>query len=240
MRISFITVLFIIVLAVALGLLINFLQPNGLPLINKEIKPEFKDMRSALVKTDTSKNTYSDTVIAKADHKNSGAKTSKDYRDAITPEYDFSVDSTSGSHEINLTRGRELSEDKDVTPNNLTEEVFNQPRLISLSQAYELYKDKTLFIDARDSEEFNDGHISGAINIPYFHADEYLPRLDPVVRTEPVVVYCEGEDCDMSIRLGNELFSKGYKKVFVFFGGWEEWEKSGYPVVKSGGGLELN
>ena len=240
MRISFSTVLFIILLAVALGLLINFLQPNGLPLINKVNNTEIKEMRTATVTVDSSKKTFSDTVVAKVGHKISGEKTQADYRDAITPEYNFSEDSASGNQKVDVTGGHELKEDKDPTPNNLTEEVFNQPRLISLSQAYELYRDKTLFIDARDTEEFDDGHISGAINIPYLHADEYLTRLDPVVKMEPVVVYCEGADCDMSIRLGNELFSKGYKKVFIFFGGWEEWERSGYPVVKSSGGLELN
>ena len=130
--------------------------------------------------------------------------------------------------------------DKGPELSNLTKDVFNQPRLISLTQAYELYRDKILFVDARDPEEYEDGHIAGAVNLPLFRLDEYKDQISSISKSTPLVTYCEGADCDMSIRLGNELFSKGFRKVFVFFGGWEEWKQADYPVITSSTNIQLN
>jgi 3-mercaptopyruvate sulfurtransferase SseA len=33
--------------------------------------------------------------------------------------------------------------------------------------------------------------------------------------------------------LANLLFEQGYKQVYVFFGGWNEWLNASYPIEKS-------
>lgn len=235
MRISFIRVIFIIVFAVIVALIINYLQPNSLPLINKTNNFALQDQSISNPSADTSGNFR---TRQNEDRNKMAVEKNKDkINDEISPEYNFSGDSSgqAGSNQKNISR-----KDDDLNLSNLTTDVFNQPRLISLSQAYELYRQKIVFIDARDVDQFDKGHIAGAINLPYFSLDEFINRLDAVDKSEPIVTYCEGADCDMSIRLGNELFSKGFKKVFVFFGGWEEWEKSDYPVVTSGSDIKFN
>ncbi|MBM0046904.1 rhodanese-like domain-containing protein [Anaerococcus sp. mt242] len=42
-------------------------------------------------------------------------------------------------------------------------------------------------IDARTREEFKEGHIPYAINIPY---DEVLENLDKIKTDKPIVLYC--------------------------------------------------
>ena len=49
-------------------------------------------------------------------------------------------------------------------------------------------------------------------------------------KEKPMVIYCGGTDCDLSILLGNLLFEQGYKQVYVFFGGWFDWLSANYPV----------
>ncbi len=240
MRISFIKVIFIFIFAIVLALLVNFLQPNSLPLINTENKAVLTDQKYENPMADSSENISPDTTFKIDPNQMTVEKNKNKIGDEVLPESDLSSNSDLQNKDKNLNKDIALSKDESLNLNNLTKDVFNQPRLISLNQAYQLYKDKILFIDARDTEVFEKGHIAGAINLPYFTIDDFMYRLDSVDKMEPIVTYCEGADCDMGIRLGNELFSKGYKKVFVFFGGWEEWEKSGYPTVTSDTDIKLN
>jgi rhodanese-related sulfurtransferase len=238
MRISFVRVILIIIFAVIIALLINYLQPNSLPLIKKSNNYALQDQGINNPTLDTANSTRTNQDQQK-DPNQKEVNNNDKISDAISPEYDFSNDS-GAQGEAGITQKNIYHKDDELNLSNLTKDVFNQPRLVSLSQAYELYREKIVFIDARDVELFEKGHIAGAVNLPYFSVDEFINRLDGIDKSDPIVTYCEGADCDESIRLGNELFSKGYRKVFVFFGGWEEWEKSGYPVVTSGSDIKLN
>ncbi len=240
MRISFIKILLIIFFAVAVALLINFLQPDGLPLFNENKSSRVDE------KLNTESPALNDSEVKPVDslqqdyNKIAREKSNEKINENLLPEYQYKSDSDLAyKGNADLTENADKNEES-INSSNLTTQVFNQPRLISLSQAYELYRDKILFVDARDSTEYNDGHIAGAINLPYFFLNEYGSRLNAINKTEPLVTYCEGADCDMSIRLGDELFSKGFRKVFVFFGGWEEWKKAEYPVITSDTNLNLN
>lgn len=88
----------------------------------------------------------------------------------------------------------------------------------------------TIFIDARNYEEYECGTIPGSINIPF----DYLPEgdltpyfdslLSGVVIDYPLVVFCSGEECDLSLHLGRNLQEVGYSNLMIFFGGSREWE----------------
>lgn len=110
------------------------------------------------------------------------------------------------------------------------ENAQTEPLSINLKQAYELYKRDILFIDAREPEDYKIGHIKNAINIPADHFDYYEFKLNKIDKDQPVVTYCAGSDCDLSIVLGNILSETGYKKIFVFFDGWDKWIDAKYPV----------
>jgi rhodanese-related sulfurtransferase len=249
MKISFSKILVIIVFAIALTVLMYFLNSDTQTKTSDnqaeqtshlqqssydstEIKNEISQIDSSY-NSKTNKDSYNEiNPVPKS--------STEDLSDKITAEYDFSKDSLQQMTLPQKNLDMNTESVSDFSSSNLTKEVFNQPRLISLNQAYELYRDKILFADARNPEEFEDGHISGAINLPYFTLNNFEDRINSIDKTAPIVTYCEGADCDMSIRLGNELFQKGFKKVFVFFGGWEEWKKAQYPVFESNSGLNLN
>ncbi len=111
-----------------------------------------------------------------------------------------------------------------------TPKPFSQPVAIKLSRAYELFKQGIKFIDSRSTEEFAEGHIKNSINIPFYESEKYDDVLNKIDKNEILVTYCSGEDCDTSILHGDELFNKGYKRVYIFYGGWNDWLDAGYPI----------
>ena len=240
MRFSFVKILLIVFFAIAVALLINYLQPEGLPLFNENKTSHIDENLNTQSPTNNYSQVGSNDSIKHDFNKIAVEKNRVQINEDLLPEYHYKNDSDLAGNNENVPTDISVKNDDGINLSNLTTDVFNQPRLISLNQAYELYRDKILFVDARNPEEFEEGHIVGAINIPYFTIDRYSERLAVIDKTEPLVTYCEGADCDMSIRLGNELFSKGFRKVFVFFGGWEEWSRANYPVVTSNPNFHLN
>jgi rhodanese-related sulfurtransferase len=90
-----------------------------------------------------------------------------------------------------------------------------------------------LVVDARESAEFADGHIPGAVSIPYDDAvrdPAPLARLDP--RGRPIIVYCSGGSCEASRMLADMLVRDFHqRRVLVYEGGYPEWVAAGRPVT---------
>ena len=102
---------------------------------------------------------------------------------------------------------------------------------ISIDEVAGMLADGLPVIDARTADEYEAGHIPGAILCDYFEMGQYfetvLPRLDPGQR---IGVYCSGPDCDDSEMLARELYRLGYRKLCVFKGGIEEWTEAGMEL----------
>jgi rhodanese-related sulfurtransferase len=109
-------------------------------------------------------------------------------------------------------------------------EEIDEAKAITLKQAYLLFNQNVLFIDARDYVEYEIGHIKNAVSLPYLDFDEYKTILDTIPKSKPIVAYCDGKDCDLSILLGDKLFESGYREVYIFFGGWIDWQMANYPA----------
>ena len=106
-----------------------------------------------------------------------------------------------------------------------------EPRLfaITLDQALELYQKGTVFVDAREPEYYQEGHIKGSWNIPFFL--ELVFKLDSLQgKDAPMVIYCSGEECGSSEDLAYELQAEGFSNILVFKGGWTAWNTSGHPI----------
>lgn len=121
-----------------------------------------------------------------------------------------------------------------ATPTPLPGEANPFLRL-SLEGAKKRFDKKAcIFIDARKPEEYQDGHIPGALNFYGNEPDKFAPLVLPQLpdKTKEIVTYCHGGDCDLSLQAAKALGEAGYTHVEIFVGGWPEWEKAGYPVTK--------
>jgi len=111
------------------------------------------------------------------------------------------------------------------------------PAVISLEEAYEhyflLFGEKIVWIDVREEEEYKEGHIKGAINIPVSKLED---RLASVPREKGIVFYCQGyhgdSKCEASMSAGKILLEHGYKhgKIKVFEDGYYAWKERGRPI----------
>jgi rhodanese-related sulfurtransferase len=106
------------------------------------------------------------------------------------------------------------------------------PIEISTTQAKDLYdRGGLLILDARELEEYSGGHIKGAQAAP---SDEMVGNIDWLDRTSsdprPILVYCDGGDCELSLNLGFELSQSGHRKVLVYKDGFDAWTEAGHPV----------
>jgi rhodanese-related sulfurtransferase len=110
--------------------------------------------------------------------------------------------------------------------------LLDIPLPLGLMQAKELYdRNEALFVDARDFRSFSSGHIQKAVSLPAGTSDIRIPIfIDSVPLATTLVVYCNGYDCRDSRDLGTKLLKAGYRKVYVFEGGWPEWHDAGFPA----------
>jgi len=55
-----------------------------------------------------------------------------------------------------------------------------------------------------------------------------MQTLYPLPKDKPIVAYCGGGACELSHELCDLLINIGFKKVFIYLGGWNEFkEKQG-------------
>ena len=86
---------------------------------------------------------------------------------------------------------------------------------ISIDQAKEFYEKNALFLDARDEEYFNRGHIKGALKNIFFM--ELIFNIESLQsKEEPLIVYCGDPGCGDSEDLAYNLQEAGFKKLYVF------------------------
>jgi rhodanese-related sulfurtransferase len=103
---------------------------------------------------------------------------------------------------------------------------------VSLEQAVELFRQNgAIFMDARSLEEYNEGHIKGAISLPYMEADsKFVEVMSEIPEDRIIITYCDGETCELSLDLADFLRNTGYKKVWALLNGWTLWQQNKLPV----------
>jgi rhodanese-related sulfurtransferase len=99
--------------------------------------------------------------------------------------------------------------------------------------------DAALFLDAREDWEYREGHIPGAVHLPFDQAVTDPARLEALEADgRPMIVYCGGGECELSINLAWELIQAGHGPVTYFQGGYPEWVENGFPVAQGAGSGE--
>ena len=214
MNINLTKCLVIVLISSILGILYNFVNPSGINLISKrkEMKWASDSLVSSSLKT---VDTLTNNVIMKplAEEKSPYNKKSE----TIKPN--LKSDSI-----------RQKQPKLQTKSNALEKEGFAEPIGINLEQAYKLYEMGILFIDARDESEYKTGHIKNSINLPIYEFDKFKNVLSGISKSQTIICYCGGTDCDLSKQLANKLFLLGYRNNYIFIGGWEQWKTAGYSV----------
>ena len=82
-------------------------------------------------------------------------------------------------------------------------------------------------LDVRPTEEFNAGHIHGAISLPLKELEQHLSDLP---RHQEIVAYCRGPYCVLSIQAVEILRAEGFKAVRIGEG-IQDFRAMGFPIA---------
>jgi phage shock protein E len=91
----------------------------------------------------------------------------------------------------------------------------------------EQHADHVFVLDVRSPQEFAEGHVPGALNVPY---DQVAGRLGEIPRDKDVVLYCRsGRRAGLA---ADVLAAHGYRRLSHLEGDMPEWIARGRPVEK--------
>ena len=115
-----------------------------------------------------------------------------------------------------------------MAPQSVSQQVSYQ--IISASEARAMIQSSPnlLVVDVRTPEEFAQGHLQGAINIPLSNLPTQISSLD---RNRPILVYCQTGH--RSAQAAALLMNSGFTQVYDMDGGLDAWISAGYPTVTS-------
>lgn len=104
---------------------------------------------------------------------------------------------------------------------------------ISLDQAKQLWRlGAALFVDAREPDDYAAGHIGNALNLPAQSFAQHFGELAPLLTAaSPMVLYCDGDECDLSRLLAESLRQQGYTNLHLLANGWTAWRQAGLPMT---------
>ncbi len=89
--------------------------------------------------------------------------------------------------------------------------------------------DLVTVLDVRPAEEYQCGHVPGAINVPLSELEKHLDKLDA---EQDIVAYCRGPHCVLAFEAVARLREKGFK-AHRLEDGFPEWKASGLPVEQN-------
>ncbi|HEX6097639.1 MAG TPA: rhodanese-like domain-containing protein [Thermoanaerobaculia bacterium] len=108
---------------------------------------------------------------------------------------------------------------------------------ISGEDAAALHAAGVLFLDARRTSIYEDGHIAGARTYSVWESDIddkvnrlFEERPDPAEQNKPIVIYCSGGACEDSHMLSQKLWGIQFNNVYVYKDGFPDWQKRGGAV----------
>jgi len=88
---------------------------------------------------------------------------------------------------------------------------------------------KVVVLDVRTPEEYQAGHIAGAVNIDFKEKD-FADKAAKLDKSKTYVVHCQGGGRSTK---SLEVFKKlGFKSIVHLDNGFGSWQKAGLPVEK--------
>jgi rhodanese-related sulfurtransferase len=90
-------------------------------------------------------------------------------------------------------------------------------------------RDQAVVVDIRDRKDFNEGRITGAINIPLSSLKERASELKKHGEKQIIVADKMGQHSAMAVK---QLNAEGYQNVVRLNGGVADWKAANLPLVK--------
>jgi rhodanese-related sulfurtransferase/ABC-type phosphate/phosphonate transport system substrate-binding protein len=114
---------------------------------------------------------------------------------------------------------------------------------VRAAEVQALIAQNAVMVDVRSEKEYKEGHIPGAILVPYGEKSLKDIAFDPTVdnfsgadkldRDKPVIFACNGAECWKSYKAAKAALARGFKTVYWFRGGLPEWKAEGLPVDRA-------
>jgi len=85
--------------------------------------------------------------------------------------------------------------------------------------------------DVRGIADFQEGHVPGAVALPFYRLNHFKDRL-PKDKNTLIITYCNGYGCGMSphfFRIVKEVY--GYKNMKFLSAGFPTWQQTGHPAL---------
>ncbi|MCU0600387.1 MAG: rhodanese-like domain-containing protein [Desulfobacterales bacterium] len=111
-------------------------------------------------------------------------------------------------------------------------EVADHGLSISLTKAARLFQqNKAVFLDARPADFYDQGHIKGALSLPWNMVDEKIMEvMDKIPSDATIITYCDGATCELSEMLAEYMIDMGFEDVHTLINGWTLWNQQNLPV----------
>jgi len=100
-----------------------------------------------------------------------------------------------------------------------------------------LHSKGVLFLDARRTFVYEQGHIPGARSFSVFESDIdeklnnlFAERSDPRDKNLPIVIYCSDGDSIDSLMLAQKLWGIQFDNVYIYEHGFPDWQKRGGTI----------
>src|SRR5438132_2884486 len=91
-------------------------------------------------------------------------------------------------------------------------------------------REGALYVDVRERDEWDEGHIPGAVWVPRGNLESRIENAVPD-RSTPLVLYCSSGN--RSAFGAKSLAELGYEDVVSLAGGFTDWKRNGYDVELS-------
>lgn len=89
--------------------------------------------------------------------------------------------------------------------------------------------EKAVVLDVRNEEEFAEGHILNAMNIPADKLDEQIKVLNKH-KDKPLILTCkQGME---SLRVARMIKQNGFEKIYSLKGGLQSWRDAKLPLMR--------
>ena len=110
---------------------------------------------------------------------------------------------------------------------DLIEEARARITEVSAAEARALFAQPGVaFYDCREPNEYNLGHLPGAVFIPRGQLETNIEARIP--RDQRVIIYCASGN--RSVLATETLLAMGYASVSSMAGGFRAWAQAGHPV----------